>query len=124
MNRFRKAWLALTGRLEPEVREVEKQVDVLVPVSDSIVTVYQATSKEHDRALHSHLRAYMLVPFPKPPSWHGKLYWTCADAFAVGGADANVAGVSAFIGGNKAFLLGKLTATDMPAKPKRAKGRA
>jgi len=147
MNRFRKAWLALTDRLEPEVREKRVIVERLIPTGDNIALVYEARSRkylsdlEHHKFLmgmHRSSESHRLMmramggdrepPKPEPveperPEWHGRLYRTCPEVFAAHGEDAEASAVKAMIVGNKAYTMAWLSEHDLQPKPKVAKGR-
>jgi len=149
MNRLKKAWLALTDRLEPEVRVETKTEtrDRLVPVGDAFVSVYRVSSKAHKAAmewfkhqeemhrLHEQHVITMRVygkyvsskpppVAPTPPEWQGRIFRSCADAFQAHGEDAEVEQLNAFVVGDKAYLLWGMTEADIQPKPKRPKGRA
>lgn len=61
MNRFRKAWLALTDQLQPEVvtKETILTRAVFVPAGDGVVTVYVAQSKSYQRGSEAYWRERM-----------------------------------------------------------------
>jgi hypothetical protein len=147
MNRITKAWKALRGTLEPEVR-VETRAETrerLVPVGDAFVPVYRVSSKAHKEAMawHKHneemwrihethiitMSAYReRVPpkprpvAPEPPEWQGRIFRSCAEAFQAHGEDAEVEQLNAFVVGDKAYLLWGMTEADIQPKPKRPKG--
>jgi hypothetical protein len=62
MNRLKKAWLALTDRLEPGVREVVREVErikeVPMAVGDKAVTVFVARSRSHKGAMEKWYEEY------------------------------------------------------------------
>jgi hypothetical protein len=147
MNRLKKAWLALTDRLEPEVREVVRIKEVPTAVGDKAVTVFVARSRPHKEAMgrwqeehrkwfhrkfdFEHRRSYgspnVSPPGPEParpipPDWHGRAYLTCTQAFKAHGADADLTPSMALIDKGRAYLFDSLYEVDLAPKPKRPKG--
>jgi hypothetical protein len=113
MNRLKKAWLALMGRLEPEVREVVREVVgaavatklylVHVPKPDGGYIEDMAGQRWH----REHVRTY---------------YATCEQAHGAH-PDKAVTEVKAIRVGANYFVASDLKAIKLQPKPKRPKGK-
>jgi len=119
MNRLKKAWLALTDRLEPEVR-VEKVVEQQDVYGDAIkVTLFRADDPRKelwDRAV-----AFAVPVDYEPAAWHGSHFATCAQAFAEC-PGANVVEVNVWRVGDAYYQTPRLSRIKVQPKPKRPKG--
>lgn len=125
MNRIKQAWLALTGQLKPEVREVEKVVEKVseVLVGDAVQTIYVAKSRSLEKAYRGWINSCLPEPAPTPPDWEGMAFSSCADAFAHCGTDAKVEARECFVSGNTAWLVEAASKVELVTKRKVAKGR-
>lgn len=106
MTRLKQAWLALCGKLEPEVREVVREVEVPVIGSAQKATLYVNSREPYAFYLGADDRTY---------------YLTCQQAH-----EANPGGVhkvDALLIGGDYYISGRLQKVDV-SKPKRAKGKA
>jgi hypothetical protein len=107
MSRFKKAWLALTGRLEPEVREIVRTVPVLGDAS--IATLYQVM--RHNQNVDG--------------EWitESDFYTTCEQAHAAhpNSAVFKTKGIRV---GKEYWVAEKLKQAHVTPKPKRPKGSA
>ena len=110
MNRFQKAWLALVGKLEPEVREVP------VPGEAVKADLYRVSVPDKDSA--------------KIETFGGTIYYmnhepfyfsTCEQAHTAH-PGLMVERVQAILVGGKHFV-GKVSPVIVQPKPKRAKGK-
>jgi hypothetical protein len=106
MNRLKKAWLALTDRLEPEIvrEQVVERVEVPVFGEPMLASVY---------------RAYDIGPFriQKPLG----IYFTCEQAHSEH-PSALVSKVDAIRVGRRYFWIGNIKEIEVAPKPKRPKG--
>jgi hypothetical protein len=112
MTRLKQAWLALCGKLEPEVREVE--------VAGRPVNVEPATLYRVDCEYSSISR---MVYDKKASELHGTHHLSCEAAFAAieGISFLHVESVQALRVGEMYFRKG--SELPMAAKPKIAKGK-
>lgn len=106
MNRIRKAYLALVGRLEPEVREVVREIGI------EETTLYR---------IYCNSYAVSLVFADGRDGLLGKHYLTCEAAFAAaeGAPYFHVESVAAYKVGDR-YLKAD---SELKLGPKRAKGK-
>jgi len=128
MNRFCKAWLALTGRLEPEVR-----VECSIPTVKTVVeTEYVYGEPEEVEVFKAEdpragfFRGAIVIGESfetKAASWHGRYFASCEQAFAeCPGARVNSVTIYR-IDGKYFERFEKLKPIKLQPKPKVAKGR-
>lgn len=111
MNRFHKAWLALTGRLEPEVRVV---CTTLVG-EPHMATLYCVQLPDKDAGYVSGYHGEIWLK--RKPTY----YTTCAQAHAEH-PDECVSAVKAIKVGGDYVIASSLQQINVQPKPKRPKG--
>lgn len=104
MNRFVKAWRALMGTLEPEIR--------LLPNPDEWLNIYSV------RWVESRAGKSGIIRRPQVEYFH-----TCALALSAHPDKTVGVEVAAKLDG-RLFLIGEISEVELQPKPKRAKGRA
>lgn len=121
MNRVRKAWLALMGRLEPEVREVKVEVVREVYGEAQEAEVYRAVDPR--QAMHMRAYAFGGIPFQSDiAEWNGRYFATCEQAFKEC-PGAEVVSEKVWRIGGRLYKGPTLAHIKVQPKPKRAKGR-
>lgn len=122
MSRVKNALRALRGD-PPEIREVEVVKEVTKVIHGDAVDVYVAGSK----MLNAHRRVAWITGAVMPPSHVGKVYRTCAQAYAEIGEDCDLTMRKAVIHEGRCYLIGEIREVKLepkPKRPKRPKGRA
>lgn len=120
---IKRAWAALWREPEPVEKTVEKTVEKFVPIGPDVRELYTANDKL-TLERYRNGSSSVLIYARERPAWHGRTFWTCAEAFKDCGSNAEVSSRKIMFVDGEAYAFASLTKVDLPPKPKIAKGRA